>query len=75
MANRFPELTVKVEMEYCAICTHAVPHVCPRQYSQLEIVEDQRGFVEHLRCKDRAACAKRCGDVEHRRERTVWFSI
>lgn len=58
------EREVKIEMEFCSICTHEVPHVCPRQYSQLEIVEDGRGFVAYLRCKDRTACAKRCGEVD-----------
>lgn len=55
---------IPVAMENCSICLHEVPHVCPRQYSQLEIVEDSRGFVDHLRCKDKAACVERASKVD-----------
>jgi len=57
-------ITIMVDREYCSICTHAVPKVSPRQYSQLEIVEDSRGFVDHLRCKDKKACVERCANVD-----------
>lgn len=59
-----PRDTVKIETEFCSICTHEVPSVCPRQYSQLEIVEDGRGFVAYLRCKDQSACAERAFNVD-----------
>ena len=59
-----PRMMTKVEMEHCAICTYGAPHVCPRQYSPFEIVEDRRGFVAYLRCKDREACVRRCGSVD-----------
>ncbi len=48
----------KLDMEYCSLCTRGFPHVTPRQYSPLEVVEDARGFVDHLKCKDVKACAE-----------------
>ena len=58
---------VEVAMESCSICGYEVPTVCPRRYSEIEIVEDGRGFVDYLRCKDRAGCAERCKEIERSR--------
>lgn len=59
-----PEEIVKVEMEFCSLCTRGFPRVCPRQYSPLEIVEDERGFVDYLKCKDIKACAEYMNTVD-----------
>jgi hypothetical protein len=32
--------------------------------SQQEIIEDERGFVAAIRCKDKNACAAHCSTVE-----------
>ena len=55
---------IKVDMEYCSLCTRGFPHVAPRQYSPLEIVEDARGFVDDLECKDIKKCAEYMSTVD-----------
>ena len=58
------EIRAKVDMEYCSLCTRGFPHVAPRQYSPLEIVEDARGFVDYLKCKDIKKCAEYMSTVD-----------
>lgn len=49
---------VKIERRPCTICTR------PLVRSEQEIIEDERGFVAAIRCKDRSACATHCATVD-----------